>query len=196
MAERLATVGGFTVHAWNRTAEKAAPLAQHGVVVCQQVEAAVQPASYIVLILADAAAIEEWLLLRDSVRELLRGRTVVQMGTIGAAAALRTHAMACHSLGKGRAALSLPRPPMAIRTFIKGPLLKPVAAAAQCVRPGPCLLEPQGLCCAGSVHVCVFTVGCCRPAQAQRKARHWGPALKAREPPTSRRPCSGASQRR
>jgi len=81
MAERL-IAGGYHVTAWNRTQSKAQPLARRGATVVNTVEEAIADADAIVLTVTDAPAIRQ-ILLHDSVRELLDGRTVIQMGTIG-----------------------------------------------------------------------------------------------------------------
>lgn len=81
MAERLVR-GDYQVHAWNRTLEKAEPLAQVGVDVCETASDAVSKAQIVVLMLSDAQAIEEVLFDRVGTTKFA-GRTIVQMGTIG-----------------------------------------------------------------------------------------------------------------
>ena len=80
MIRRLVQAG-HPVVAWNRTAEKAAPLRELGVRVAATAADAVTRAQVVVLMLTDAAAIRA-VLLTDEVRGLLAGRSVIQMGTI------------------------------------------------------------------------------------------------------------------
>ena len=56
MAERLLHAG-FTVHAWNRTTEKAQALAEKGAIVHTNIETAVASADIVISILADGAAV-------------------------------------------------------------------------------------------------------------------------------------------
>ena len=72
---------GFAVSAWNRTADKAAPLASAGIVLPGSVAGAIAAADAVLLLLADAAAIEATLFAEDTA-PALAGRTIVQMGTI------------------------------------------------------------------------------------------------------------------
>jgi 3-hydroxyisobutyrate dehydrogenase len=72
---------GFAVGAWNRTADKAAPLASLGIQVQRTPAEAVATADVVLLLLADAAAIDATLF--DPVAApRLAERLVVQMGTI------------------------------------------------------------------------------------------------------------------
>ncbi len=73
---------GFAVSAWNRTADKAAPLAAVGIRVPDTPAAAVAVADLVLLVLADAAAIDATLFAADNA-PALAGRVIVQMGTIG-----------------------------------------------------------------------------------------------------------------
>ncbi len=81
MARRLAEED-FKVAAWNRNAAKAEALRDAGVSAQQTPAAAVQQADVVVLMLADAQSINEVLLGKD-VTSAMKGKTVVQMGTIG-----------------------------------------------------------------------------------------------------------------
>ncbi len=82
IAERfLATQHHVIVY--NRTREKTAALADLGASVAATPEEAVSSARTLVLVLADDAAIRS-VLLNPPVRRNLAGRTVIQMGTIGA----------------------------------------------------------------------------------------------------------------
>lgn len=81
MAGRL-LAAGFPMRVWNRTLDKALPLAQQGAVVAPSPAEALAGASLLVLMLADKAAIDQ-ALQQAGVREQLAGKTVLQMGTIG-----------------------------------------------------------------------------------------------------------------
>lgn len=75
---------GFAVSAWNRSADKAAPLATVGIRLPPTPAAAIADADVVLLLLADAAAIEATLFAEDTA-STLAGRTLVQMGTIAPA---------------------------------------------------------------------------------------------------------------
>ena len=81
IAERLQSVG-HTVTVYNRTTTKALPLQAYGITVVTQPEQAIGQADCVILMLADAAAIRAVLLTPASLA-VLRGKTVIQMGTIG-----------------------------------------------------------------------------------------------------------------
>jgi 3-hydroxyisobutyrate dehydrogenase len=80
IAERLQSVGHI-VTVYNRTATKALPLQASGITVVTRPEQAIAQADCVVLMLADAAAIRAVLLTQASLA-VLRGKTVIQMGTI------------------------------------------------------------------------------------------------------------------
>ncbi len=80
IAERLKSVG-HTVTVFNRTTSKALPLQACGITVVTRPEQAMAQADCVVLMLADAAAIRAVLLTPASLA-VLRGKTVIQMGTI------------------------------------------------------------------------------------------------------------------
>jgi 3-hydroxyisobutyrate dehydrogenase len=80
IAERLQSVG-HTVTVYNRTTTKALPLQACGITVVTRPEQAMAQADCVVLMLADAAAIRAVLLTPASLA-VLRGKTVIQMGTI------------------------------------------------------------------------------------------------------------------
>ena len=80
IAERLQSVG-HTVTVYNRTTTKALPLQACGITVVTRPEEAIAQADCVVLMLADAAAIRT-VLLRPASLAVLRGKTVIQMGTI------------------------------------------------------------------------------------------------------------------
>lgn len=80
IAERLVSCG-HQVIAYNRTRDKSLPLARLGIEVASTPAEAVSRSRHILLMLADATAIRAVLFDR-SVLDKVRGRTVVQMGTI------------------------------------------------------------------------------------------------------------------
>jgi 3-hydroxyisobutyrate dehydrogenase len=80
VAERLQSVGHI-VTVYNRTTAKALPLQAFGITVVTRPEQAMAQADCVILMLADAAAIHAVLLTPASL-ETLRGKTVIQMGTI------------------------------------------------------------------------------------------------------------------
>jgi 3-hydroxyisobutyrate dehydrogenase len=80
IAERLQSVG-HRITAYNRTTAKALPLQACGITVVTQPEQAIAQADCVILMLADAAAIRAVLLTPASLAAL-RGKTVIQMGTI------------------------------------------------------------------------------------------------------------------
>lgn len=81
MAERLLT-SPFELVAYNRTAEKLQPLTAAGATVATSIAEVLTTCEAVVLMLSDASAIRS-LLLDESVRPQLAGRTIIQMGTIG-----------------------------------------------------------------------------------------------------------------
>lgn len=83
MAKRLLEAG-ISVVAYNRTAEKLAPLQQAGAQITTTPEIALQQSECIILMLTNAKAIQE-VLFSESCRQFLTGRTIIQMGTIGPA---------------------------------------------------------------------------------------------------------------
>ncbi|MGB3298210.1 MAG: NAD(P)-dependent oxidoreductase [Phormidesmis sp.] len=70
---------GFEVMAWNRSANKLMPLQPSGVKAAATAMAVVNACDVTITMLSDAAAIESTVL---SLPELLKGRTILQMGTI------------------------------------------------------------------------------------------------------------------
>ena len=81
IAERLHAVG-HTVIAFNRTSTKALPLENQGIAVVGTAQLAVSQADCTLLLLTDAAAISS-LLFTPSCSAALKGKTIIQMGTIG-----------------------------------------------------------------------------------------------------------------
>ncbi|HEU4684424.1 MAG TPA: NAD(P)-dependent oxidoreductase [Nitrospira sp.] len=82
VAERLCREGR-SVLAYNRTASKARPLETLGVTVVSEPEQAIAQASVSLLFLSDAEAIRS-VLFAPHCAEAVRGKTIIQMGTIGA----------------------------------------------------------------------------------------------------------------
>jgi 3-hydroxyisobutyrate dehydrogenase len=80
VAERLQSVG-HTVTVYNRTTTKALPLQACGITVVTRPERAMDQADCVILMLANAAAIRA-VLLTPASSAVLRGKTVIQMGTI------------------------------------------------------------------------------------------------------------------
>lgn len=86
IAERLQTVG-HTVIAYNRTAAKALALQSLGIAVVGTPELAVAQAEYVLLLLTGADAIRS-VLFSPACAATLKGKTIVQMGTIGSTESL------------------------------------------------------------------------------------------------------------
>lgn len=80
MARNLARAG-FDVRAWNRSREKAAPLANDGVALCDAPAQAVDSAGAIVTMLSDAAAVLD--VAQHALAAAPEGATWLQMSTIG-----------------------------------------------------------------------------------------------------------------
>jgi 3-hydroxyisobutyrate dehydrogenase len=80
MARQLQT-SGHQVYAWNRNVDKLAPLLTDGIKPAETAIEAIAASELIVLMLTDAAAIETTLL-NPETQAHLKGRTVLQMGTI------------------------------------------------------------------------------------------------------------------
>ena len=80
MARNLARAG-IDVRAWNRSPEKAAPLADDGVALCDTPAEAVEGASVIVTMLSDAAAVLD--VAQEALPAASDGATWLQMSTIG-----------------------------------------------------------------------------------------------------------------
>jgi 3-hydroxyisobutyrate dehydrogenase len=81
MAEKL-LAADYPVTVFNRTRAKADPLIEYGATVVERASDAVERCDCIILMLADHAAIRETLLAPRS-KGKLKGKTVIQMGTIG-----------------------------------------------------------------------------------------------------------------
>jgi len=112
MAGRL-LAAGFPVTVWNRTLDKARPLADDGAAVAPSAAAAIRDADAVVLMLADAPAIRDTLLAGEDAGALA-GRTVIQMGTIAPAESLELATAVADRGG----------------SYLEGPVLGSIAEAA------------------------------------------------------------------
>jgi 2-hydroxy-3-oxopropionate reductase len=98
--------GGHTVAAWNRTPERAEPLAQRGISVAPNCAHAVSDADVVILSLSDDAAVRAVLTEPDGVFDNARpGCVIVDTSTIGAATAVELSQAAT---GRGHAHLDAP----------------------------------------------------------------------------------------
>jgi 3-hydroxyisobutyrate dehydrogenase len=77
---RNVRAAGHEVRAWNRSREKAEPLAEHGVTVAASVAEAVAAADVVVTMLADAQAVEA---VAEEALGAMDGAVLAQMSTIG-----------------------------------------------------------------------------------------------------------------
>ena len=80
IAERI-LAAGYGVVVYNRTPAKAEPLASLGAGIAESADHAIRSAETVILMLTDAGAIRE-VLFQQSDSRVLRGRTIIQMGTI------------------------------------------------------------------------------------------------------------------
>jgi 3-hydroxyisobutyrate dehydrogenase len=74
---------GHTVRAWNRSIDKARPLAEDGVEVVEDARAAVEGAEVVVTMLADASAVHAVLVDAGALDAMDDGAVLCQMSTIG-----------------------------------------------------------------------------------------------------------------
>lgn len=81
IARRLAEQG-CKVAAWNRDASKAQALSEAGIAVHESAQQAIQASDIVLLMLSDASAIHD-VLLNSGDPVDLKGKTFIQMGTIG-----------------------------------------------------------------------------------------------------------------
>lgn len=88
MARNLAKAG-HAVRAWNRSADKAAPLAEHGVAISASVADAVTGADAVVTMLLDADAVLD--VMRQAAGTLHSGVLWLQMSTVGVEGQRRLH---------------------------------------------------------------------------------------------------------
>lgn len=91
---------GFQVKAWNRTAEKAAPLAADGAVICLTAAEAVSGADIIILMVSDGPTVHQLLFEQDVAGAMSSGALVIDMSSIKAKEA-RAHAAQLAELGIG-----------------------------------------------------------------------------------------------
>jgi len=94
MAHNLAGAG-LSVRAWNRTRERAEPLTEHGVTVCDTPAEAVSGAGVALTMLSDGDAVEE--AARGMLDALEDGAVWIQTSTVGLEAADRLAALAAES---------------------------------------------------------------------------------------------------
>src|SRR5881227_2890197 len=80
MAANLAKAG-LAVRAWNRTTEKARPLAEHGAKVCESAAQAIEGADIVVTMLADGPTIQS--VLGENLDALGKNVLWLQTSTIG-----------------------------------------------------------------------------------------------------------------
>jgi 3-hydroxyisobutyrate dehydrogenase len=73
--------GDYSVSVWNRTPEKAEPLVAGGAELCETPAEAIVASECVILMLSDVRAIVE-VLFSDEARETVKGKTIIQMGTI------------------------------------------------------------------------------------------------------------------
>jgi len=97
VAERLAeAVDQVTVY--NRTRAKAESLSELGVIIADSPSRAIEASECTVLFLSDGAAIEE-VLFKSEPKAVLRGKTIIQMGTIAPAESIALEAKVSQSGG-------------------------------------------------------------------------------------------------
>jgi 3-hydroxyisobutyrate dehydrogenase len=80
MARNIAAPAGLEVRAWNRTRERAEPLAENGIEIADDPSMAASGAEVVVTMLSDADAVLETM---RPVIEACRGATWAQMSTVG-----------------------------------------------------------------------------------------------------------------
>ena len=97
MASRLCQAG-FTVHAWNRSRAKAAPLASLGATVHDSAADAVRSADLVISMLENGAVTQEVLFDRGTTRAMRSGALLVDMASIKPAEA-RDHAARLQAMG-------------------------------------------------------------------------------------------------
>jgi 3-hydroxyisobutyrate dehydrogenase len=104
MARNLAAAG-LEVRAWNRTREKAEPLAEHGVEVAGSAEEAVHGADLVITMLADGRAVEAAMEDGGALAAMRDDAVWLQMSTVGIAA---TEALAALAEERGVAFADAP----------------------------------------------------------------------------------------
>ncbi len=97
---------GFTVSAYNRTAEKAAPLEKAGARIASTPAEAARDADFVMSIVSDSAASEQVMLGKDGVLETVKpGAIVIDSATISPVVSRK---LACHAAGKQASFLDAP----------------------------------------------------------------------------------------
>lgn len=92
MARNVIKAGGFSLRAWNRSLERAQPLADEGATVCGEVTEAARGSALLVTMLSDGDAVHE--VAAQALPELADGAVWIQMSTIGIEASDRCAALA------------------------------------------------------------------------------------------------------
>lgn len=117
---------GYRVVVWNRTPEKAATLAQIGAIQADTPAQAIQSADVLITWLADKVAIQEVLFPAEHAR-LVKGKTILQMGTIGP-----SHSRGIEDAANAHGAEYLEAPVLgSIPEAVKGTLLVMVGATPE-----------------------------------------------------------------
>jgi 3-hydroxyisobutyrate dehydrogenase-like beta-hydroxyacid dehydrogenase len=98
MAARLCALPGFAVTVWNRSADKAAPLAAKGAKVMRALHDAVKDAHIIITMLQDGEVVNDVLFTQGAARTAPKGALVIDMSSISPAQA-RDHAKRLSTLG-------------------------------------------------------------------------------------------------
>jgi 2-hydroxy-3-oxopropionate reductase len=89
---------GFAVRAWNRSREKAEPLAALGATVCDAPDGATAGAGFVISMLADTHATDQVLFVSGLVGKLAQGTTLIVMSSL-APEDSRRHAKKCKEAG-------------------------------------------------------------------------------------------------
>lgn len=89
---------GFTLKAWNRTKEKAAPLAEGGAIVADTLAEAVKDADVILTMLENGPVVEDVLFTQNTIKHIKEDAIVIDMGSIPPAMA-KDHAQRLKEAG-------------------------------------------------------------------------------------------------
>lgn len=95
MARNLLRAGGFSLRAWNRSAERAEPLGRDGAEVCAEVAEAARGAELLVTMLSDGDAVHT--VAAEALPELAADAIWIQMSTIGLRASERCAELAAQA---------------------------------------------------------------------------------------------------
>lgn len=95
MARNLLRAGGFSLRAWNRSAERAEPLGRDGAEVCAEVAEAARGAELLVTMLSDGDAVHA--VAAEALPELAADAIWIQMSTIGLRASERCAELAAQA---------------------------------------------------------------------------------------------------